>query len=335
MGSNLPKLRAGAVQASSILFDLEGNIEKACKLIREAAAQGARLLVFPECFLPGYPIWLDFYVATSKKSRLCYQKLFLSSVEIPSREFNRVCDAAKETHTIVVMGVCERRSKTTGTLYNSQVFVSNQGKILGVHRKLVPTLKERMVHSQGFGPMLQVYDTEFGGIGGLICGENSNPLAKFSLMVQGEVIHAASWPPYFSRKPMSETIGFVSRALAYENKVFVINAAGFLDQDNLSAIDATMDTLSGNISPVRGGSSIVAPSGEIVAGPLLDKEGVLYFEMDLNEIVLEKMVHDFAGHYNRFDVFSLRVNNDTKPSIEVDTPAGLDRVEEEGRTEEK
>ncbi len=320
-----PKLRVGAIQASSILLDLEACTNKACTLIRQAAKQEVRLAVFPECFLPGYPMWLDFYTATHKKALLLYKRLFGSAVEVPGPEINRICGAARDANMVVVMGVCEKKQKTTGTLYNSLVFIDNHGKVLGVHRKLVPTIKERIVHTQGYGPMLQVYDTELGRIGGLICGENSNPLAKFALMSQGETIHAGSWPAYFSSKQMSDIIGFVSRALAYESKVFVINAAGVLDEDNLRTIEANVDDLPNkNIFASAGGSSIIAPSGDMIAGPLQAEEGILCGEIDLNDIIVEKMFHDFAGHYNRFDVFSFHVNNRTGRRLTIDDPIPSD-----------
>ena len=316
-----PKFCVAAIQASSVLLDLDASTSKACELIKQAAHQGARLSVFPESFLPGYPMWLDFHMATHPKALLLYKKLFQSSVEIPGREMNLVCEAARDTNMVVVIGVCEKRPKTTGTLYNSQVFIDNHGRILGIHRKLVPTIKERIVHSQGYGAMLQVYETELGRMGGLICGENSNPLAKFALMAQGEMIHGASWPAYFSSKRMSDIIGFVTKALAYENKVFVINAAGVLDEGNLRMIEANIDDLPNkDIYASSGGSSIIAPSGDMIAGPLSAKEEILYSEIDLNDIITEKMFHDFAGHYNRFDVFSFRVNNCIQPAVKIDNP---------------
>ncbi len=297
-------------------------------MIERAANQGARLIVFPEGFVPGHPMWLDFYTGTNKKSLMFYKKLFGAAVEIPGPMIQLVCDAAKSKNVVVVLGVCERRSKTTGTLYNSQVFIGNHGEILGVHRKLVPTLKERIVHSPGYGAMLKVYDTELGRIGGLICGENSNPLAKFTLMAQGQLVHAASWPPFFSSKRMSDIIGYVSRALAYENKVFVVNAAGAIDEENLRAMEVNVDELSDNIFEIAGGSFIIAPSGEIIAGPSLSGEEILCCEINLNDIILEKMFHDFSGHYNRSDVFSLKVNNSIKPTmVEIDNSAEMGDIE--------
>ena len=311
--------RVAAIQASSVLLNAQESTQKACGLIRQAADQGIRLSVFPECFIPGYPLWLDFYTATHKKALALYKRLFEAAIEIPGPEMNLLCGAAKDADMVVIMGVCERRPRTMGTLYNSQVFVDNHGTLLGIHRKLVPTIKERIVHSQGYGAMLQVYDSELGRIGGLICGENSNPLAKFALMAQGEMIHGASWPAYFSSKRMSEIIQFVSRALAYESKVFVINAAGVVDESHWNTIEATMSSLpNAGMDGFAGGSSIIAPSGDVLAGPLAAKEGILSAEIDLKEIIVEKMFHDFAGHYNRFDVFSLRVNNRVGAAAEID-----------------
>jgi len=332
----LPAFRVAAIQAASVLFEADACINKACELIERAASEGARLIVFPEGFLPGHPIWLDYYTATDKTALSFYRKLFSSAVEIPGPGIKRICETAKTAGTIVVLGVCERRPKTTGTLYNSQVFIDHQGEILGVRRKLVPTLKERIVHSPGFGAMVQVYESRLGRIGGLICGENSNALAKFALMSQGELIHAASWPPYFSKKKMADIIGYATRALAYENKTFVINAAGAVDKSNLKAIGINAEDLSENVLALAGGSSVIAPSGEMIAGPLPAGEDILFCEINLSDIILEKMFHDFAGHYNRSDVFSLHVNNQVREGIlELDYAGDIDSIEAEGEKDEK
>ena len=335
MNNRLSTFKVAAIQASSILFDSDAGVDKACELIRKAADLGARLAVFPECFLPGYPIWFDFYTATHKKTFLFYRKLFESSIEIPDRRIAQLCDVARETNIIVVMGICERLPKTTGTLYNSQVFIDNCGRVLGVRRKLVPTHKERIVHAPGFGTMLRVYETEIGRIGGLICGENSNPLAKFHYMSQGEVLHAASWPAYFFTMEMSENIGFVSKALAYENKVFVINSAAVIDEENLNAIDVNMDSLPDNFLASNGGSSIVAPSAEILAGPVMAEEQILCCEIDTDDIITRKMIHDFSGHYNRFDVFSLDVKSYIPPPADIEIPSPTDQARQEEMIEEK
>lgn len=196
----------------------------------------------------------------------------------------------------------------------------------------MPTLAERLVHSPGYGDMLDVYETDFGRIGGLICGENSNHLAKFYLMTQGQTIHAACWPPYFFTKPMSEVIQFVSRATAYENKVFVINAAGIVDEKNLEKIGADSSSWHSDLTGSSGGSSIVAPNGDVLVGPVLGDEGIVSSVIDFEDIVAQKMIHDFAGHYNRSDVFSFSVKKHIdslidipeKPSGKKTVPAGDD-----------
>jgi nitrilase len=303
----LPRIKVAAVQASSALLDRDRGAEKTCRLLEKAADLGVQVAVFPECFVPGYPIWLDVHQATSPQAIRLYKALFAASVEIPGPAVARIAEAARKTNIVVVLGVCERRANTTGSLFNSLVFIDGHGRIVGVHRKLVPTLLERLVHAPGHGEMLNVYQTEFGRIGGLICGENSNHLAKFHLMSQGQTIHAAAWPPFFFTKPMSQVIDFVSRAAAYENKVFVINSAGVLDDENLERVRAGETGLPSDLAASSGGSSIVAPTGDMLAGPLVGEEGILSCEIDLQDVVAQKMIHDFAGHYNRSDVFSFSV----------------------------
>ena len=307
----LPKIRVAAIQAASRLLDAEGSIRKACRLIKEAADLGVRVAVFPECFIPGYPIWFNFYKALDAKPLTFYKRLYKASLDIAGPELKPILTAARQAKMVVALGICERTRDTTGTLYNSLLYIDNHGEILGIHRKLVPTVVERIVHSPGYGRVLPVFATEMGRIGGLICGENSNPLAKFHLMSQGETIHAAAWPPYFFTKPMSEVIQFVSRALAYENKVFVINAAGILSAENIQAIAVQAEDLPAGFIQSSGGSSIISPTGDVLAGPVFGKEEILCCDVDLNDIISQKMIHDFAGHYNRPDIFSLSVKEYT------------------------
>jgi len=309
----LPRVKLAAIQASSVMLDRDGGVRKACALIEQAAAQGVQIAVFPECFIPGYPIWLDVHRATSPDAIRLYKDLFATSIEVPSQSLSRIGDAARKANMVVVLGICERRTNTTGSLFNSLVFFDNHGQIAGVHRKLVPTLLERLVHCPGYGDVLRVHETDFGRIGGLICGENSNHLAKFHLLTQGQSIHAASWPPFFFTKPMSGVVEFVSRAVAYENKVFVINAAGVLDRESLSRIRTEAAELSSDLVSTSGGSSIISPAGEVLAGPVVGEERILSCLVDLQEVVAQKMIHDFAGHYNRSDVFSFSVRKHIRP----------------------
>ena len=311
MEDALPTVRVAAVQAAPVFLDREAGTEKACGLIRAAGMAGARLVGFPEGFIPTHPLWYHFHPASSGKSRQLATRLFLNSVEVPSATTDRLCHAAREAGVHVVMGMCERIAGTTGTMYNSQLFISPAGQIIGSRRKIMPTLGERIVHAPGSGDGLRPVDTEFGPVSGLMCGENSNPLAVFTLQALGARIHVASWPSHFTEnESMIETIQVVTRALAYQSGVFVINAVGLVTDemiDLLAVTDADRQFLMRR-QQENGGASIVGPRGQIVAGPLGPGEGILYADLDLNQIVTRKTVQDFAGHYNRPDLFTLSLN---------------------------
>lgn len=177
MGDEFPTVGLAAVQAAPIRLDREATVKKACELIREAASLGARFIGFPENFIPGHPVWYYFYPATSQESMDFAVRLFKNSVEIPSAATDAICEVAAEAQAYVVMGLTERRADTTGTLFNTQLFIDPQGCIIGKHQKLVPTIGERLVHAGGAGDTQCTISTEYGPVSGLCCGENSNPLA--------------------------------------------------------------------------------------------------------------------------------------------------------------
>jgi nitrilase len=309
-GDRLPRVRLAAVQAAPVFLNRERTVERACQWILEAGRRGARLVVFPEGFLPGHPLWYHFFPATDPKSNALATRLFLNSVEIPSRTTEALGEAARQAGVYVVMGLCERRPGTFGTLYNTQLFLAPDGSILGKHRKLVPTVGERLVHTGGFGDTLRTYPTDFGRIGGLICGESSNPLAVFALMAEYPHVLAVSWPNRFPKRGMScpERALVVGRALALMSKAFVVNACGTMTEEMREMLVYTEEDRADLWDDrATGGSCIVGPGGQVVAGPMGPEEGVLVFEADLSECVAEKVRHDFAGHYNRPDVFQLRV----------------------------
>jgi len=287
-------------------------------------------VVFPEGFIPGHPLWYHFYPATDPKSGELATRLFLNSVEVPSRTTQALCAAAREANAYVVVGMCERRPGTFGTLYNTQLFIAPDGTILGRHRKLVPTVGERLVHTGGFGDTLRTFPTDFGRVGGLICGESSNPLAVFALMAEYPHVLAVSWPNRFPKRGMScpERALVVGRALALSTKAFVVNACGTMTEELRELLVYTEEdraVLWDDRS--TGGSCIVGPGGSVVAGPMGPEEGLLVFDADLKDCVAEKIRHDFAGHYNRPDVFQLRVNA-SAPQIYVRESDG---EAEEGR----
>jgi aliphatic nitrilase len=314
MGDRFPRVKVAAVQAAPVFLEREASVDKACRLIEEAGKAGARIVGFPEGFVPGHPLWYHFHPATGTRSREYAARLFQNAVVVPGPETEALGDIARRAGVWAVVGVCEKEAGTTGTLYNSLLFVSPRGRVEHVHRKLTPTVGERLVHAPGLPVGLRVLDTEEGRLSGLICGENSNPLAVFVLLSQHTMVHVASWPNLPGPRMMSrsERALLAGRAFAFTAKSFVINACGALDDRMREMLAYTDDDRAFLARPeLSGGSSVVGPSGDVLAGPMGPEEGILYAEAELERCVYERTVHDFAGHYNRPDVFELRVR--TRP----------------------
>ena len=318
MNDSYPKIRAGVVQAAPVFLDREATTEKAIGFIEEAGRRGVSLLAFPEGFIPGHPVWYHFLAATSRKSLTLATELFKNSVEVPSAITDALCSAAARARTNVEIGICEKRPRTTGTMLNTQLFIDSAGRILGKHQKLMPTVGERLVHAGGHGDTLRVFDSEVGRLSGLICGENSNPLAVFALAAQGTQIHIASWPNHFSMNEhsMVDAVTFQSRALSYKCSCFVLNACGTIS-DRMREMMAETDEVRAFLADPQkgGGSSIIGADSMVLAGPMSGaEEGLLVADLDLEDCVRAKLVHDYSGHYNRADVFALTVNS-SAPSI--------------------
>lgn len=310
-GDTYARLRVAAVQAAPVFLNREASVEKACQLIREAGQSGAKVIGFPEGFIPGHPLWYHFRPATDAISNRLAAQLFANSVTIPSRTTDQLCQAARDAGAYVVMGLCEKQSGTFGTMYNTQLFIGPDGRILGKHQKLVPTVGERLVHTGGYGDTIGAIETEYGKIGGLICGESLNPLLIFSLVAEQAQIVVVSWPSRFQKGGTCcpERALLSGRAVAAMTKAFVLNCIGamsdemreilaYTEEDKAILCDAT----------ASGGSTIVNPKGDLIAGPMGADEGILYAEIDLGEGVLAKVEHDFSGHYNRPDVYHVTLN---------------------------
>ncbi len=299
---SFPKYKAAAVQAAPVFLDREATLEKACRLIDEAASQGAALVVFPETWVPGYPVWTN---AVSRwnypPAKKVYSRLYKNAVDIPGPATEYLGRAAKKAGVCLVMGVHERTQ--SGTLYNTILFIGRDGRLLGKHRKLVPTYHERMIWAYGDASTLQVFDTEVGRLGGLICWEHWMPLARYTLYTQGEQVHASLWPT------ASETYLLACRNMAFEGRLFVIVAANYLTKAMLPA-DFELRQEIENLPEVldRGGSAIIGPNAKYLAGPVYDCETILYADIDLERIVEEKQTLDVVGHYARPEVFTLQVN---------------------------
>jgi nitrilase len=308
--------RIAAVQAAPVFLDLDASVEKACRLLEEAAAEGAELAVFPEGFLPGYPVWVWFIPpGHTHPLREVYTRLHAASVTIPGPAVDRLAEAAGDLGINVVMGVNERNSEASdSTLYNTLLYLGADGSVLGRHRKLVPTAGERLVWGQGDGSDLEVYDLPFGRLGGLLCWENYMPLARYTLTAMGEQIHAA--PTWDRGEPWLSGM----RHIAKEGRSFVLGVcqAFHIDDipDDLAFKSAYLGEMDGFLNP--GLSVIVDPDGKIVAGPLDSEEGILYADVDPAQLVGPRWQLDAAGHYARPDVFELTYHRRPAPFLTVD-----------------
>jgi aliphatic nitrilase len=311
MGDVYPVVKVAAVQAASVFLDREGSTEKACRLIREAGRAGARVIGFPEGFIPAHPVWYHHHAATGALSNRLATELFKNSVEIPGHEIAALCSAARDANAYVVVGVCEKMPNTLGTMFNSQVYIGPDGRLIGKHQKIMPTVGERLVHMGGFGDTFGAIQTELGPMSGLICGENSNPLAVFALTAEGTRIHVMSWPNHFptSGDPLRNRVMVDSQAFAQMSKAFVISACGTVDERMIAMLEPGPTAERFLRDPdCSGGSVIVAPNSRVVAGPMGPEEGILYADCNLEIGVQMKLRHDFAGHYNRPDIFHLQIN---------------------------
>ena len=319
MSNVLEPIRIAAVQAAPVFMDREATVEKACRFIAEAGAHGTDILGFPENYIPGHPVWFYYHAATSERSQAWAIELFKNSVEIPSAATDRLCQAAARANVNVVMGCTERRAGSTGTLYNTQIFISRDGRIVARHRKLVPTVGERVVHAPGDADSQGAVDFDLGHTTGLICGENSNPLAVAALGAQYPYVHVASWPNHFIPAwcGMQETSLLASRNVAYMNKCYVISSCGTNSPEMVAQLPLTDDDRAFLLDPsTSGGSAIIDPLGSVIAGPLSgDQEGILYVDTDPDTVLRGRFVHDFAGHYNRPDIFQLQVRTHSDPVV--------------------
>jgi aliphatic nitrilase len=315
MGDTYPNFTVAAIQAASVLFDREKNIDKAVRYIEKAADKGAVIIGFPELFIPGHTnIW--YWGKNSNPLPVqgtLFKELVKNAVKIPGTETDRLCSAAKKAHAYVVIGISELDILFPGTLYISQLFISDKGEIMGVHRKLVPTLDEKLVYSRGDGSYFNVYDTSHGKLSALNCGEHNHDLYKYALLAMGTQIHVASWPPFPKHifgQTQRDATDFRVRQFAREGQIFVINSCGLTDEQNIAACCETQEEKDNLVAESGGGSSIIGPNGEHLAGPIHEGEGVISAEISLEDALLGKQAHNVLGHYTRWDVLSLNFNRE-------------------------
>ena len=304
------KFKAAAVQAAPVFLDTLATIDKACALIREAAAHGAALVVFPEVFVPAYPYWS--WVANPIAASPWFQRLCEAAVEVPGPEVARLAQAAKAHGVHVAIGVNERSARSVSLLYNTMLLIGPDGRLLGRHRKLVPTWAEKMTWAQGDGSSLRVHDTAIGPIGMLACGENTNTLARFALLSQGELVHLASYislpvaPPDYD---MAEAIKLRAMAHSFEGKVYTVVSCSTISPQIVDLMGTSFPESRGLLERRNSAfSGVIGPDGRVVGTPLVDDEGIVYADIDLSRCIQPRQMHDITGNYNRFDIFDLRVD---------------------------
>jgi len=303
------------VQAAPVLFDREATVKKTCDLIDEAASKGARVILFPEAFIPVYPRGLTFgTVVGSRKEegRYTWQRYWENAIDVPGVETEIIGEAVKEASAYLAIGVIEKDSTFSGgTLYCTLLYFSPDGILLGKHRKLKPTAAERLIWGEGDGSTLPVFNTPYGVIGGLICWENYMPLARMAMYGKGVEIYMA--PTADQRDSWHATM----RHIGFEGRCFVLGCNQYVDKSMYPTDLIGIEDLKDQPDIIcRGGSTIISPMGEVLAGPLYDKEGILYADLDRGEIARSKMDFDVVGQYARPDVFRLIVNEEPAPPVE-------------------
>jgi nitrilase len=317
----LQKVTAAAVQATPVFLHRDETVDKSVRLIKEAGSNGAGLVVFPETFIPTYPDWVWRAGVWDSLSKQLYGMLLENSVVVPSPATEALGRAAKRAKAYVSMGVNEREEHGS-TIFNAQLYFGPDGTFLGKHRKLMPTGGERLVWGYGDGSTLVTFDTPFGRLGGLTCWENYMPLARYAMYAQGiDVWCAPTWDN-------GDTWVATLRHIAREGRVFVIGVAPLLrGSDVPEDVPGHGELWKGEDDWMNDGySSIVGPEGDILAGPLVKEEGILYAELDASVARASRSQFDAVGHYSRSDVFQLTVDTrENRPAIEAERPAAAGR----------
>lgn len=305
--------KIAAVQAAPVFLDLEATVDKACDLIEEAAKNGAKLVVFPEAFIPAYPLWVWFIPpGRTHPLRALYTELHRHSITIPGPHATRLAEAAGDHKVTVAIGVNERNTESSNsTLFNTLLYLGADGRILGKHRKLIPTAGERLVWGQAAGSDLEVFELPIGRLGGLLCWENYMPLARYFLADKGEQIHLA--PTWDRGEPWTSSM----RHIAKEGRTFVISACQVLRMEDIpDHLEFKAEYLARADDVLNPGlSMIVDPDGRIVAGPLDGEAGILYATIEPNQLIGPRWQLDIAGHYSRPDVFQLHVRRRPGPGV--------------------
>ena len=319
--------KVAVIQHAPVFLNLEASLEKACPLVEQAAGAGAKIIAFPETWLPGYPVWLDYAPRSAEwdyaPAKALYRLLFENAVAISGPQggphLEPLLSAAHRTGTYLVMGAHERDG---GTLYNTILYISPDGKSFQIHRKLVPTYTERLVWGRGDGSTLGVMGTGYGNLGGLICWEHWMPLARAAMHAQDETVHVAQWPA------VRDLHQLASRHYAFEGQCFVLAAGAILSRadvlDGIHSLDQPaseavefLETIPGEDTDLllQGGSAVIAPDSGYVAGPVFGEAAIVYAQIEPARITESYLTIDTQGHYSRPDVFHLEVNAQPQSNV--------------------
>ena len=311
---NTDPMRVAVIQAAPVFFERDATVVKVGELTAEAAKNDARLILFPEAFIPAYPRGLSFGTVVGSRTpagRRLWARYWANSVPVPGPTTETLGEIARRARAYLAVGVIEQEGEFgRGTLYCTLLYFGPDGALLDKHRKLMPTAAERVIWGQGDGSTLTVLDTEIGRVGGLICWENYMPLARMALYAKGVQIYLA--PTADARETWQATL----RHIACEGRCFVLGCNQFVAKSHLPASLEGLEELA-NAPEIlcRGGSAIISPLGDVIAGPLYDGEGILYADLDLKQVTEGKFDFDVVGHYARPDVFRLAVDERPQPPV--------------------
>lgn len=298
------------IQSAPVYLDLNASLLKLHELLKEAADQKADLVCFGETWFTGYPAWIDYcdeYAKWDHKStKEVFAKTYQNSLDLKGAEVKQIGKWIKELKLTVVMGINEKVTSGpgNGTIYNSLITWNDQGEIVNHHRKLMPTHTERLLYGQGDGHGLQAIDTPFGRVGGLICWEHWMPLTRQTMHNSGEHIHVAVWPK------VHEMLQIATRSYAFEGRCFAVGVGQIMRVSDIPKELKVPEALKNKPDHMilNGGSCVVGPDGQYVLEPIWDQEGVFTVDVDIQRCYEERMSLDVTGHYQRNDVFDLKVN---------------------------
>lgn len=305
-------LRVAVIQHGPVYLDKAKSLDKAITLLQEAVKEGARLVVFGETWLSGYPAWLDHCPDAGRWNHEPVKEVFAqtyqNAVSVDGPEIATLCAQAGELGVALMMGINEvvPGGLPQGTIFNSLIIINEEGELVNQHRKLMPTYTEKLVYGHGDGAGLRSVETRFGRLGGLICWEHWMPHARMAMHQQSEQVHVALWPTVHEMHQIN------CRQYAFEGRCFVIGAGQIMRAKELPSQLETPAHFAGKPEELvlKGGSCVIGPDGHYIAGPLFDEETILYADLDLSHPIRERMNLDVTGHYNRPDVFRFEVNRE-------------------------